>query len=131
MFIIGTDRDYYYFTGSELKNNSLYVLSFDRMGDYSASNTQWSGTYHFLSDSTQFILEPANPYLVACALHIDNISKKQMQVSSPWVQVNPEKTGASECERFIAYQAFTYLSNHQNDVSKLKSVKLVLRYFVK
>jgi hypothetical protein len=132
MYVIGTDNAYYYFTGYELKNHSLYMLSFDRTGNYYASDAQWSGTYRFLNDSTQLILLPTDPYLFGCTLHIDNISKKQMKISSPWVQVNPEKPGASDYERFIAYQALKYLSSdQQKDISKLKSVKLELRYFVK
>ena len=131
MYTIGTDNGYYYFTESELASHSLYKLSFDRTGTYNASNTFWSGTYRFLSDSTDFILEPADQNLVNCILHIDNISNKKIQISSPWVEINPEKTGASNYERFIAYQASTYLSAKQIDISIIKSVKLQLRYVVK
>jgi len=131
MYVIATDNGYYYFTGSELTNHSLYKLNFDRTGQYDASNTLWSGTYRFLSDSTNFILEPTNRNQVDCSLHIDNISNGKMQISSPWVGVNPEKTGASNYERFIAYQVSTYLSVHQMDISSFKSVKLQLRYAVK
>ena len=131
MYVIATDNGYYYFTGSELTNHSLYKLNFDRTGQYDASNTLWSGTYRFLSDSTNFILEPTNRNQVDCSLHIDNISNKKMQISSPWVEVNPEKTGASNYERFIAYQASTYLSVHQINIATIKSVKLQLRYAVK
>ena len=131
MYVIATDKGYYYFTGSELTNHSLYKLSFDRTGQYNASNTLWSGTYRFLSDSTYFILEPTNRNQFDCTLHIDNISNKKMQISSPWVEVNPEKPGASDYERFIAYQVSTYLSVHQIDISSFKSVKLQLRYAVK
>ena len=109
----------------------MYKLNFDRAGQYKASNTLWSGTYRFLSDSTNFILEPTNRNQVDCALYIDNISNKKMQISSPWVEVNPEKPGASNYERFIAYQAFTYLNVHQIDISNIKSAKLQLRYVVK
>ena len=130
MYVIATDNGYYYFTGSALTNHSLYKLSFDRTGGYNASNTLWSGTYRFLGDSTHFILEPTARDQVDCTLHIDNISNKKMQISSPWVEVNPEKPGASDYERFIAYQAFTYLSVHQIDISTIKSVKLQLRYVV-
>jgi len=130
MYVIATDNGYYYFTGSALTNHSLYKLSFDRNGEYNASNTLWSGTYRFLGDSTHFILEPTARDQVDCTLHIDNISNKKMQISSPWVEVNPEKPGASDYERFIAYQAFTYLSVHQIDISTIKSVKLQLRYVV-
>ena len=131
MYTIGTDNGYYYFTESELASHSLYKLSFDRTGTYNASNTFWSGTYRFLSDSTDFILEPVDQNLVNCILHIDNISNKKMQVSSPWVEVNPEKAGASDYERFIAFSAFKYFTRHQLDVSNIKSVKLQLRYVVK
>lgn len=131
MYVIGTDNGYYYFTGSELTNHSLYKLSFDRTGGYNASNTLWSGTYRFLGDSTQVVLEPTDPNQIDCTLHIDNISNKKMQISSPWVEVNPEIPGASDYERFIAYQAFTYLSVHQIDASNFRSVKLQLRYAVK
>ena len=131
MYVIATDKGYYYFTGSSLANHSLYKLSFDRTGGYHASNALWSGTYRFLGDSTRFILEPTARDQVDCILYIDNISNKKMQISSPWVEVNPEKTGASDYERFIAYQAFTYLSVQQIDVSNIKSVKLQLRYVVK
>ena len=131
MYVIATDKEYYFFSGSEITNHSLYKLSFDRIGRYSASNALWSGTYRFLGDSTQFILEPTARDQVDCILHIDNISNKKMQVSSSWVEVNPEKSGASKYERFIAYQASTYLSMHQIDVSNIKSVKLQLRYVVK
>jgi len=131
LYTIGTDKGYYYFTQSELANHSLYKLSFDRTGTYEASNTFWSGTYRFLSDSTGFILEPADRSLVNCILYIDNIFNKKMQVSSPWVEVNPEKAGASDYERFIAYSAFKYFDRHQLDVSNIKSVKLQLRYAVK
>lgn len=131
MYVIATDNGYYYFSGSELTNHSLYKLSFDRTGGYSASNILWSGTYRFLGDSTHFILEPTARNQVDCTMQIDNISSKKMQISSPWVEVNPEKQGASNYERFIAYQAFTYLSVHQIDMSTMKSVKLQLRYVVK
>ncbi len=131
MYVVATDNGYYYFTGSGLTNHSLYKLSFDRTGAYSASNPLWSGTYRFLADSTQFILEPTARNQVDCTLQIENISSKKMQVSSPWVSVNPEKPGASNYERFIAYQAFTYLSVHQIDISNFRSVKLQLRYAVK
>ena len=131
MYVIATDNGYYYYTGSELTTHSLYKLSFDRTGGYNASNTLWSGTYRFLGDSTQFILEPTARNQVDCILHIDNISNKKMQISSPWVEVNPEKAGASNYERFIAYQASTYLSVHQMDISNFKSVKLQLRYAAK
>jgi hypothetical protein len=131
MYVIATDNGYYYFAGSELINHSLFKLSFDRTGQYGASNTLWSGTYRFLGDSTQFILEPTDRNQVDCTLHIDNISNKKMQISSPWVEVNPEKAGASNYERFIAYQVSTYLSIHQIDISSFKSVKLQLRYVVK
>jgi len=131
MYVIATDNGYYYYTGSELTHHSLYKLSFDRTGGYNASNTLWSGTYRFLGDSSQFILEPTSRDQVACTLHIDNISNMKMQISSPWVEVNPEKPAASNYERFIAYQAFTYLSVHQIDISNIKSVKLQLRYVVK
>ena len=131
MYVIATGSGYYYFTGSELSNHSLYKLNFDRTGRYDASNTLWSGTYQFSSDSTNFILEPTNRNQVDCSLFIDHISSQKMQISSPWVEVNPEKAGASNYERFIAYQAFTYLSVHQIDISNIKSVKLQLRYVVK
>jgi hypothetical protein len=131
MYVIATDNGYYYLTGSELTNHSLYNLSFDRTGTYNASTTRWSGTYRFLGDSTHFILEPTDRNLFDCTLQIDNISNKKMQLSSPWVEVNPEKNGASDYERFIAYQAFTYLSAHQIDMANIKSVKLQLRYIVK
>ena len=131
MYVIATDNGYYYVTGSTLTNHSLYKLSFDRIGGYNASNTLWSGTYRFLGDSTHFILEPTARNQVDCILYIDNISSKKMQISSPWVQFNPEKPGASNYERFIAYQASTYLSVQQVDISKIKSVKLQLRYVVK
>jgi hypothetical protein len=131
MYVIATGNGYYYFTGSELTNHSLYNISFDRTGGYNASNTLWSGTYRFLGDSTHFILEPTARNQVDCTLQIDNISSQKMQVSSPWVEVNPEKPGASNYERFIAYQASTYLNRHQIDVSNIKSVKLQLRYVVK
>lgn len=131
MYVIGTDRGYYYFTGPVLTNHGLYKLSFDRMGGYNASNTLWSGTYRFLGDSTHFILEPTARNQVDCTLQIDNISNKKMQVSSPWVEINPERPGASTYERFIAYQAATYLSVQQIDLSNIKSVKLQLRYVVK
>src|SRR5215204_3918710 len=131
MYVIATDNGYYYYTGSELTNHSLYQLSFDRTGRYNASNMLWSGTYRFLGDSTQFMLEPTDRNQIDCTLHIDNISNKKMQVSTPWIEVNPEKTGASNYERFIAYQASTYLSVHQIDMSNTKSVKLQLRYVVK
>lgn len=131
MYVIATDRGYYYLTGSVVTNHSLYKLSFDRTGGYSASNALWSGTYRFLGDSTQFILEPTARNQVDCTLQIDNISNKKMQVSSPWVEVNPEKAGASNYERFIAYQASTNLSVQQIDMSTIKSVKLQLRYVVK
>lgn len=101
------------------------------MGGYNASNTLWSGTYRFLGDSTHFILEPTARNQVDCTLQIDNISNKKMQVSSPWVEINPERPGASTYERFIAYQAATYLSAQQIDLSNIKSVKLQLRYVVK
>ena len=130
MYVIATDKEYYYLTGPELTNHSLYKLSFDRTGGYNASNPLWSGTYRFLGDSTHFILEPTARDQIDCTLHIDNISNKKMQISSPWVQVNPEKPGASDYERFIAYQASTYLSVHQIDISNIKSVKLQLRYVV-
>ena len=131
MYVVATDKEYYYFSGSELTNHGLYKLSFDRIGGYNASNALWSGAYRFLGDSTQFILEPTARNQVDCTLHIDNISNKKMQISTPWVNVNPEKAGASNYERFIAYQASTYLSMHQIDLSNLKSVKLQLRYVVK
>ena len=130
MYVIATDKGYYYLTGSVVTAHSLYKLSFDKTGGYIASNNLWSGTYRFLGDSTQFILEPTARNQVDCTLQIDNISNKKMQVSSPWVEVNPEKPGASNYERFIAYQAFTYLSAQQIDISTLKSVKLQLRYVV-
>ena len=131
MYVIATDKGYYYLTGSAIANHSLYKLSFDRAGGYNASNSLWSGTYRFLGDSTHFILEPAARNQVDCTLQIDNISNKKMQISSPWVEVNPEKPGASNYERFIAYQAFTYLGVHQIDISTIKSVKLQLRYVAK
>ena len=131
MYVVATDKGYYYFTGSRLTDHSLYKLSFDRMGGYSASDALWSGTYRFLGDSTQFILEPSARNQVDCTLQIDNISSKKMQVSSPWVEVNPEKSSPSKYERFIAYQALTYLSVHQIDISDLRSVHLQLRYAVK
>ena len=131
MYVIATDNGYYYVTGSTLTNHSLYKLSFDRAGGYNASNTLWSGTYRFLGDSTHFILEPTVRDQVDCILYIDNISSRKMQVSSPWVQINPEKPGATNYERFIAHQASTYLSVHQVDISNIKSVKLQLRYVVK
>ena len=131
MYVIATDNGYYYLTGSAIANHSLYKLSFDRAGGYNASNTLWSGTYRFLGDSSHFILEPTARDQVDCTLQIDNISSKKMQISSPWVEVNPEKPGASNYERFIAYQAFTYLSVHQIDISNIRSVKLQLRYVVK
>ena len=131
MYVIATDNGYYYLTGSEITNHSLYKLSFDRAGRYNASNPLWSGTYRFLGDSTHFILEPTSRDQVDCTLHIDNISNKKMQISSPWVEVNPEKPGALNYERFIAYQSFTYLNVHQIDISNIKSVKLQLRYVVK
>ena len=131
MYVIATGKEYYYFSGSELTNHSLYKLSFDRIGGYNASNALWSGTYRFLGDSTQFILEPTARDQVDCTLHIDNISNKKMQISTPWVEVNPEKAGASDYERFIAYSAFKYFDRHQLDVSNIKSVKLQLRYVVK
>ena len=131
MYVIATDNGYHYFTGSELTNHSLHKLNFDRTGRYDASNIAWSGTYRFLSDSTNFILEPTNRNQVDCTMYIDNISNKRMLISSPWVEVNPEKPGASNYERFIAYQAFTYLTVHQVDISNIKSVKLQLRYVVK
>ena len=128
MFVIGTDKDYYYVTGSELKNQSLYELSFKRTETYIASDNLWSGIYHFTTDSTQLTLEPINPLQLTCGLNIDNISKTKMQFSTPWVEVNPEKAGASNYEKFIVYQAITYLYNHNQDISKLRSVKLQLRY---
>ena len=131
MYVVATDREYYYFTGSEIASHSLYKLSFDRSGSYTAWNTLWSGTYRFLSDSTKFILEPTDRNLVNCTLHIDNISNKKMQISSPWVEVNPEKASASDYEQFIAYSAFKYFNRHHIDVSNIKSVKLQLRYVVK
>lgn len=131
MYVIGTDNGYFYFSGSELTNHSLYTLSFDRTGGYNASNPLWSGTYRFLGDSTHFILEPTARDQVDCTLYIDNISNKRMQISSPWVQVNPEQPSATDYERFIAYQAYTYLSVHRIDMSNIKSVKLQLRYVVK
>lgn len=131
MFVIGTDKDYYYLTGSELQNQSLYELSFDRTEKYTASNPLWSGTYHFISDSTQLTLEAVNSLQLSCVLTIDNISKAKMLLSTQWVEVNPEKMGASNYERFIAYQALTYLDNQHQDISKLRSVKLQLRYGAK
>ncbi len=131
MVVVGSDKGNYYITGSELTNQSLYLLDFERTGTYAASNPVWSGRYHFVIDSTQLILEPANSFQIPCALHIDNISRAQMQFSSPWVEVNPEKSGASNYERFIAYQAFTYLGNHQQDISKFRSVRLQLRYLAR
>ena len=131
MYVVATDNGYNYFTGPELTNHSFYKLSFDRTGAYNASNALWSGTYRFLGDSTHFILEPTARNQVDCTLHIDNISNKKMQISSPWVEVNPEKPNASDYERLIAYQASTYLSMHQIDISNIKSVKLQLRYVVK
>ena len=131
MYVIGTDNGYYYVSGSVLTTHSLHKLSFDRTGSYHASNTLWSGTYRFLGDSTSFILEPTNPSQIVCTLQIDNIFNDRMLVSSPWVTVNPEKPGASDYERFIAYQAFTYLNMQRVDVSNIKSVKLGLRYAVK
>jgi hypothetical protein len=131
MYVIATDKGYYYLSGPKLTNHSLFKLNFDRSGAYSASTTRWSGAYTFLPDSTGFILTPTDRSLFECAMQIDNISNKKMQISTPWVEVNPEKLGASDYERFIAYQAATYLSGQTIDMSTIRSVKLQLRYIAK
>ena len=126
MYVIATDKGYYYLTGSVVTNHSLYQLSFDRSGGYIASDALWSGTYRFLGDSSQIILEPTARNQVDCILQIENISSRKMQVSSPWVEVNPEKPSATNYERFIAHQASTQLRMQQIDMSAIKSVKLQL-----
>jgi hypothetical protein len=131
MQVVATDNGYYYLTGSEIINHSLYKLSFDRTGRYKAANDLWSGTYRFLNDSTHFILEPTARNQIDCTLQIDNISSQKLQISSPWVDVNPERPGASNYERFLAYQCSTYFGMHQIDMSNIRSVKLQFRYVVK
>ena len=128
MYNISTDKAKYFFTGSAVKEHSLSTVTFSRNGNYTSADTDWSGTYLFLNDSTQLVLTPASPYLVACVLNLDNISLHQMQFSSPWVQVNPEKPGASDYERFIAYEGLKFLVVQGKDVSNLKSIKIELRY---
>ena len=131
MYNVRTEKEKYFYTGPEIKSHSLRKLIFNRAGIYISANNAWSGTYQFLNDSTQLILTPADTYLFPCILNIDNISPAQMQVSSPWVEVNPEKTGATDYERFIAYEGLKFLFNRGMDISILKSVKLELRYFTK
>jgi len=128
MYNISTDKGKYYFTGSELKEHSLRTVTFSKDGNYTSANTNWSGTYLFLNDSTQIVLTPAASNFVACVLNLDNISLHRMQFSSPWVQVNPEKTGASDYERFIAYQGLKFLFGQGKDISNLKSIKIEFRY---
>jgi hypothetical protein len=131
MYNIITDREKYYFTGSELKKHSLRTVTFSRDGNYSSSDTDWSGTYLFLKDSTQIVLTPTISYLVPCLLNLDYVSLPRMLFSSPPVQVNPEKTDASDYEKFVAYSGLKFLSVRGKDISKLKSIKIELRYAAK
>lgn len=128
MYNISTDKGKYYFTGSELKEHSLRTIAFSKNGNYISASTGWSGTYRLLNDSTQLVLTPDDAYLVDCTLNLDNLSLRQMQLSSPWVQVNPEKTGASDYERFIAYEGLKFLFVRGKDISTLKSIKIEFRY---
>ena len=128
MYNINTDKEKYYFTGSEIKEHSLRTVTFSRDGNYTSSDTDWSGTYLFLNDSTQIVLTPTISYLVPCVLNLDDISRPRMHFSSPSVQVNPEKTDASDYERFVAYEGLNFLFNRGKDISKLKSMKIEFRY---
>ena len=128
MYNIDTDKEKYYFTGSDLKNHSLRTVTFSKNGNYTSANTSWSGTYLFLNDSTQISLTPTLPYFVPCLLNLDFISVGRIQFSSPWVQVNPEKTDASDYERFVAYEGLKFLFIRGKDISKLKSIKIEFRY---
>jgi len=128
MYNIGTDKDKYYFTGSDLENHSLRALTFSKNGNYISANTSWSGTYLFLNDSTQIVLTPSLPYFVPCLLNLDFISLDRVQFSSPWVQVNPEKADASDYEKFVAFEGLKFLYNRGKDISNLKSIKIEFRY---
>ena len=129
MYNVSTDKEKYYSTGSELKEHSLRTVTFSKNGNYTSANGSWSGTYRFMNDSTQIVLTPAASYLVTCALKLDELSFDRMIFSSPWVQVNPEKMGASDYERFIAYEGLRFLSVQDKDISNPKSIKIEFRYF--
>ena len=128
MYNISTDREKYYFTGADLNEHSLHSLTFSRNGIYTSANTAWSGTYVFLNDSTQIVLTPTLSYFVPCLLNLDFVSSDRMLFSSPWVQVNPERTGASDYERFIASQGLNFLIDRGKDITNLKSIKIEFRY---
>lgn len=128
MYNIITDKEKYYFLGSEIKEHSLRTVTFSRDGNYSSSDSDWSGTWLFLNDSSQIVLTPAISYLVPCVLNLDYVSSPRIHFSSPSVQVNPEKTDASEYERFVAYEGLNFLFKRGKDISKLKSIKIEFRY---
>src|SRR4030095_13921165 len=128
MYNISTDKEKYYFTGSDLNKHDLHSVTFNKNGNYTSANTTWSGTYSFLNDSTQIVLTPTVSYLVPCLLTLDFISPDRMQFSSPQVEVNPEKPGASAYEQFIADQGLNYLFRQGKDISNLKSLKIEFRY---
>lgn len=128
MYNIITDREQYYFSGSEIKDHSLRTVTFTKNGNYTSADTDWSGTYLFLNDSTQIVLAPGASYLVPFVWNLDYVSLPRILFSSPRVQVNPEKTDASDYERFIAHQGLKSLSVRGNDISKLKSIKIEFRY---
>ena len=128
MYNISTDREKYYFTGADLNRHSLHSLTFSKDGNYTSANTDWSGIYQFLNDSTQIELTPTVPYFVSCVLNLDFISADRIQFSSPSVQVNPERPGASDYERFIAQQGLNFLYDRGKDTTNLKSIKIEFKY---
>ncbi len=131
MYNISTDKGKFYFTGSDIDEHSLRSLTFNKNGTYTCSNALWWGSYLFLNDSTQIVLTPDVSSLIPCLLNLDFVSIPLMQFSSPWVQVNPERAGASDYEKFIAFQGLKFLSDKGQDISRFNTIKIEFRYYPK
>ena len=127
-YTIKTDQMNYYFTGDGISSHAFRTLTFSRAGNYTADNNAWSGRYNYKTDNNNLVLIPSNAGLIPMTLTIDHFSSHQIQLSSPQVEVNPENPNASEYERFVAYQALSWLYNRNVNTAKLRTIKIQFAY---
>jgi hypothetical protein len=125
---IRTDKGSHSFSGAAISGHSLLSLKFHKDGQYVTTDNAWSGRFDFSKDSTEIILSPNDSHLFPLTFQIRQLSISDFQLSTPAVQVNPEKPDASDYESSIAFQGMNWLYNHNVNVTNIRSIQIIFFY---
>jgi hypothetical protein len=130
LYTIGTDVGEYSYRDTVLGGHALRTLDIRRDGSYVAASAEWSGTYHFVDDSTGIIFTPYDSMATVFTLHWNDLSDKNLIFNSPTVSLNPGGPLETPYDNFVAYEGLEWLTLHNVDIENIRQVWITLDYYI-